>query len=79
MIPERATVAFKAVMRAELPVSRPLQCEETVMADEPKKKPADKRPPSRDTLTVPGSRHKGGGGVNKPSRSPIQKAGRRRP
>ncbi len=49
------------------------------MADEPKKKVPEQRGPARDTMTVPGQRQKGGGGMKKPPRSPIQKAGRKRP
>lgn len=55
---------------------------ESIMADESKKKPgpAAKRPPVRDTLTVPGQRgSRTTGGMKKAQPGPIQKPGRRRP
>ena len=52
------------------------------MADEPKKQPDPmvKRPPVRDTMTVPGQRETHSKGrMKKPQPGPIQKPGRRRP
>lgn len=52
------------------------------MAADPPKKPAVpvKRPPARDTMTIPGQRPKGGSkGTAKGTPGPIQKPGRRRP
>ena len=50
------------------------------MSDEAKK-PAlpPKRPPAKDTMTIPGQRHASGKGSNKAPMAPIKKVGRRRP
>ncbi len=48
--------------------------------DDPKTPaPHTKRPPSKDTLTIPGQRHAGGKGHQKAPMAPIKKVGRRRP
>jgi hypothetical protein len=51
------------------------------MADDAKKPPEPqlKRPPMKDTLTIPGQRHSGGKGHQKAPMAPIKKVGRRRP
>jgi hypothetical protein len=50
------------------------------MADDAKKPaPPLKRPPVKDTMTIPGQRHAGGKGSGKAPMAPIKKVGRRRP
>jgi hypothetical protein len=51
------------------------------MPDDAKKPPAPppKRPPTKDTMTIPGQRHSSGKGSNKAPMAPIKKVGRRRP
>ena len=51
------------------------------MTDEPNKSGGPPRkPPPRDTLTIPGQRQKANQGkMKKPRPGPIQKPGRRRP
>jgi hypothetical protein len=50
------------------------------MSDDAKKAaPPTKRPPAKDTMTIPGQRHAGGKGSNKAPMAPIKKVGRRRP
>ena len=51
------------------------------MPNDDDKKPAPplKRPPQKDTLTIPGQRHHGGKGHQKAPIAPIKKVGRRRP
>jgi hypothetical protein len=50
------------------------------MSDDAKKPVTpSKRPPTKDTLTIPGHRHSGGKGLKKAPMTPIKKVGRRRP
>lgn len=51
------------------------------MATDDKQTPAQppKRPPKKDTMTIPGQRHTGGKGHQKAPMAPIKKVGRRRP
>jgi hypothetical protein len=51
------------------------------MGNDTDKKPAPlvKKPPQKDTLTIPGQRHAGGKGHQKAPMAPIKKVGRRRP
>ena len=47
--------------------------------DANKPAPPAKRPPIKDTLTIPGQRHSSGKGPKKAPMAPIKKVGRRRP
>lgn len=50
------------------------------MSDDAKKPaPPPKRPPQKDTMTIPGQRHGGGKRHQKAPMAPIKKVGRRRP
>jgi hypothetical protein len=47
--------------------------------DDKKPVPPLKKPPQKDTMTIPGQRHAGGKGHQKAPMAPIKKVGRRRP